>query len=299
MESNGKYSILVIDDEKTNLMALNTILSPDYTIFIAKSGQEGLKRIGIDKPDLILLDILMPEMDGFEVLKRLKESEDTRDIPVIIITSLDNEADEEKGLELGAVDYIGKPFKNAIVKARVRIHIQILHQIRTIERLGMIDGLTNIPNRRCFDDRLALEWRRALREQKPLAFMMLDMDTFKAYNDTYGHPQGDTLLRTMAQIFTATILRPLDFAARLGGEEFGILLPNTDLQAAVRIAEKIRLKVETARIPTVEGKITAATVSIGVASLVPFPQITVDEFIALADGNLYMAKEKGRNQVCY
>ena len=297
MESNGKYSILVIDDEKTNLMALNTILSPDYTIFIAKSGNEGLKRIGIDKPDLILLDILMPEMDGFEVLKRLKESEDTRDIPVIIITSLDNEADEEKGLELGAVDYIGKPFKNAIVKARVRIHIQIIRQIRTIERLSMIDGLTNIPNRRCFDKRILLEWQWALQEQKPLAFMMLDMDKFKTYNDTYGHPQGDTLLRTVADIFTAAIKRSTDLTARLGGEEFGILLPNTKLQAAALIAENIRLKVETARIPTVEEKITAATVSIEVASLVPSPEITVEEFIALADGNLYLAKEKGRNQV--
>ncbi|MDR2536116.1 MAG: diguanylate cyclase [Treponema sp.] len=297
MEDIKNYRILIIDDEKINLMILNTILAPDYTIFITKSGREGLYLAMTNKPDLILLDIIMPEMDGFQVLKALKTSENTRHIPVIVITSLDNEKDEEKGLILGAVDYIRKPLKNIIVKARVKTHIQIIQQIRISERLSMLDGLTNIPNRRCFNERISMEWGRSLRDKKPLSFIMLDIDNFKGYNDTYGHPQGDALLRTVAQIFAAIALRSTDFAARLGGEEFGVLLPDTDLNAAVQIAENIRIAVETTPIPTVEGKITAATVSAGVISTIPSQSISIEEFITIGDKNLYIAKKRGKNQV--
>jgi diguanylate cyclase (GGDEF)-like protein len=297
-ECKSKYRILVIDDEKTNLMVLNSILSPEYTIFIAKSGKEGLSRAAMDKPDLILLDILMPELNGFEVLQQLKESVDTNTIPVIIITGLEDEEHEEKGFHFGAVDYIRKPFKDAIVKARVKTHIQIIHHLRTIERLGMIDGLTNIPNRRCFNDHINMEWWRAMREQKPLSFMMMDVDEFKTYNDTYGHPQGDALLQTIAQILSAATMRSTDLAARLGGEEFGILLPNTELDAALKIAEKIRATVAATQIPTADGEITAVTISIGVVSLIPSDGITMEAFIAKADSNLYTAKKNGRNQVC-
>ncbi|MDR3334341.1 MAG: diguanylate cyclase [Treponema sp.] len=295
-----KDRVLIIDDEKTNLMMLNTILAQDYTIFIAKSGQEGLSRAGADKPDLILLDILMPGMDGFEVLRTLKAQEDTMSIPVIIISALDNENDEEQGFMLGAVDYIVKPFKNTIVKARIKTQIQILHQIRMIERMGMIDGLTDIANRRCFDDRIALEWWRAIRKQQPLSFMMMDVDHFKAYNDTYGHPQGDILLKTIAKIFTSAVMRPVDLAARIGGEEFGILLPETELAIALQIAEKIRSQVESTRIPTTDGKIiTTITLSIGVVSLIPTKALSLEEFIARADRNLYTAKKTGRNRICW
>jgi diguanylate cyclase (GGDEF)-like protein len=297
-DDKDTYRILVIDDEMSNLLILHEILSADYTIFIAKSAKEGLILATIDKPDLILLDIIMPDMDGFEVLKRLKESADMCTIPVIIITGLEDEEDEEKGFLLGAVDYIKKPFKNTLVKARVKTHIQILHQIRTIERLGMLDGLTNIPNRRCFNERIDLEWWRALREQRHLSFMMMDMDHFKEYNDTYGHPQGDALLQTLAKILTKAVMRSTDLVARLGGEEFGVLLPNTELRSALRIAEKIRAGMEAARIPTADGRITFATISIGVVSLIPTENITMDSFIAEADTNLYLAKKKGRNQVC-
>jgi diguanylate cyclase (GGDEF)-like protein len=298
MEKDGTYGILIIDDEKSNLMVLNGILAPDYTVFSAKSGQEGLKRALTDQPDLILLDIVMPGMNGFEVLRTLKESEETRHIPVIIITGLDNEDDEERGFSLGAVDYIGKPFKNAIVRARVRTHIRIINQIRTIERMGLVDGLTDIPNRRCFDDRLALEWRRALREGRPLTFLMMDLDEFKAYNDTYGHPQGDLLLRTIAKILSAAAKRPADLAARLGGEEFGVLLPETGAKAAREVAERIRAAVEAARVPATGGNLTQITVSVGVVSLVPSDKTSPEAFVAAADKNLYAAKESGRNRIC-
>jgi diguanylate cyclase (GGDEF)-like protein len=299
MENNDKFRILIIDDEKANLIVLNRLLSSQYTVFTAKSGEEGLNMVASEKPDLILLDIILPGMDGFEVLKILKDSPETRSIQVIIITGLDNELDEEKGLLLGAVDYIPKPFKNAIVLARVGTHIQIGQHIRVIERLGLIDSLTNIPNRRCFDDRLDIEWRRAIREKKPISFMMMDVDKFKNYNDTYGHPQGDTLLRTIANIFAAAARRPMDLAARLGGEEFGVLLPDTAMEGALEVAEEIRSQVEAARMPTADGStITTVTISIGIAAQVPGEESTIAAFIAQADANLYTAKETGRNRVC-
>jgi diguanylate cyclase (GGDEF)-like protein len=299
MENSAKHRVLVVDDEKSNLMVLHKILSPVYTVFTANSGEEGLLRAAEDKPDLILLDIIMPGMNGFEVLKTLKSAPDTQHIPVIIITGLDSEADEETGFLLGAVDYITKPFKNAIVIARVKTHIQIVNQIRMIERLGLVDPLTDIPNRRCFDDRMAVEWRRAIRDKQPISFMMMDVDKFKTYNDTYGHPQGDTLLRSIAKIFAAVVRRPGDMAARLGGEEFGVLLPETGLEGALEIAEEIRSQVEAARIPAADGKtITSTTISIGVVSEIPSHDSTIEDFISQADRFLYAAKEGGRNRVC-
>jgi diguanylate cyclase (GGDEF)-like protein len=298
-ENGDKYRILAVDDEKSNLMVLSGILSADYSIFTAKTGEEALSRAAEDPPDLILLDILLPGIDGFEVLRRLKASPDTRMIPVIIITGLQSDKDEERGLLLGAVDYIAKPFKNAIVIARVKTHIQIVHQFRMIERLGLIDPLTNIPNRRCFDDRMGIEWRRAVREGKRLSFLMMDVDKFKNYNDTWGHPQGDALLKAVSRIFAAAARRPGDLAARVGGEEFGVILPDADLKAAVKVAEDIRSRVERCRIPAADGKTeTHTTISIGVASLIPAPGMLVSDFISTADRRLYAAKEGGRNRIC-
>jgi diguanylate cyclase (GGDEF)-like protein len=300
MDDAGKFSILVVDDEKSNLMVLNGILSRDYTIFTAKSGEDALSRVAEDPPDLILLDIMLPGMDGFEVLKRLKSSPDTRGIPVIIITGLNSETDEEKGLLLGAVDYITKPIKNGIVIARIKTHLQIVHQIRLIERLGLVDPLTDIPNRRCFDDRMSIEWRRSVRDKKPIAFMMMDVDKFKTYNDTWGHPQGDVLLKTISRIFSSVARRPGDLSARLGGEEFGVLLPDTELEAALKVAEEIRSRVENSRIPIADGKTeTRTSISIGVVSVVPNKDMLVADFISAADKYLYAAKENGRNRICF
>jgi diguanylate cyclase (GGDEF)-like protein len=293
------HNILVVDDERTNLAALNKILSPEYNVFTAKSGKEALARVEDAPPDLILLDIVMPDMNGFDVLARLKESPQTDKIPVIFVTGLRDEEDEERGFALGAVDYITKPFKSAIVLARVRTHIQIVQQMRTIERLGLIDPLTNIANRRSFDDRVELEWRRSIRKKSPISFLMMDLDNFKRYNDTYGHPQGDALLRTVAGIFGAEAKRSSDLAVRLGGEEFGVLLPDTDLDGALDIAERIRRSVEAARIPTADGNAwTSATVSIGAVSAIPSENDALRDFIEKADENLYRAKNTGKNKVC-
>jgi diguanylate cyclase (GGDEF)-like protein len=298
MEETRRYTILIVDDEKINLLALHQILSDDYIILAAKNGHDALKVALKEVPDMILLDIIMPDINGFDVLAKLKESNITRQIPVIIITGLNSADDEIKGFSLGAVDYITKPLNSEIVRARVKRQMQIVHQMRAMEKLNLADPLTGIPNRRCFDDRMMMEWKRAVREKKSISLLMMDIDKFKTYNDTYGHPQGDALLKTVAKIFGAVVRRPADLPARLGGEEFGILLPDTNLEDALAIAEKIRSNVENLQVPTADGSvITRTTISIGVVSISPLNSSDAKDFIAKADENLYNAKNMGRNRV--
>ena len=299
MENNiERFSILIVDDEPSNLIALNKILASEYDIYMAKNGATALKLATRDKPDLILLDVVLPDQDGFEVLRQLKERDETRGIPVIFITVKANDEDEEHGFELGAVDYVKKPFRSTIIRARVNTHMQIVRQLRKNEKLGMTDPLTDIPNRRCFDERLAIEWKRAIREKKPIAFLMMDLDKFKNYNDTFGHQQGDMLLKVVSRIFVGAARRAPDLAARLGGEEFGVLLPDTTLENALLVAESIRQYIEEAHVPTADGLTwTSTTISIGAASIVPSLNDSCDDFIAKADECLYAAKAAGRNRV--
>lgn len=298
MNETTDFSILIVDDEKSNLEILSNILQPNHTVYVAKSGEMALKRAMQDCPDLILLDIIMPDMNGFEVLARLKENDATRGIPVIFITGLDNVKDEEKGFYLGAVDYITKPFHATIVKARVETHLKIVSQMRTIERFGLTDALTGLPNRRSFDTQFGIEWGHAVREKRQISLLMMDIDNFKIYNDTYGHPQGDVLLKTIAKIFTATLKRTTDLVFRWGGEEFTVLLPDTDLNGASTVAERIRTKVEAAVIPQLYGGgTTSITISLGVASATPNAESSADDFIQESDRALYAAKESGRNAV--
>jgi len=248
-------------------------------------------------PDLILLDVIMPGMSGFDVITKLKESDDTVNIPVIFITGLTDSTEEEKGFFLGAVDYIAKPFNKSIVKARVNTHIKIVDQMRTIERIGLIDPLTKILNRRGFENSFTLYWGSAIREQKQISFMIMDIDKFKNYNDTYGHNQGDTALRSFAETASNSINRANDFIARWGGEEFVIVLPNTDSEGAKEVAEHVRKNVEALIIPTEDGETTQVTVSIGISTIIPTPETDSKEFLNMADQALYKAKESGRNRV--
>jgi len=292
-----EFTILIVDDEKFNLDILGRILSSQYNILIARNGSRALELAKQNSPDLILLDIIMPDMSGFDVITQLKESSITVNIPVIFITGLTDPADEEKGFFLGAVDYIAKPFNKAIVKARVNTHIKIVDQMRTIERIGLIDSLTRISNRRGFENRFNADWGRAIREQTPVSFLLIDIDKFKNYNDTYGHHQGDTALRSFAETSMQTLSRSTDFVARWGGEEFVILLVNTDLNGAAEVAENIRKNAETMEILTEDGDITKITVSIGVNSIIPVNSTSPAEFMSKADQALYKAKESGRNRV--
>ena len=290
-----KNTILIIDDEKPNLMFLYDLLSKDYSLYAAKDGPEGIKKANELLPDLVLLDILMPGLSGYDVLTELKSSETTKDIPVIFTTGLCGNADEEKGLALGTADYITKPFSPAIVKLRVGNQMRIINQMRAIERLSMTDQLTEIANRRSFDQRLDAEWRRAIREKSPISLVMLDVDKFKLYNDTFGHQQGDVVLAKVAGILKDTLKRPADFAARWGGEEFATLLPSTNADGALLIAERIRANVEEALIPCGESMETCVTVSIGVHTHMPTQNSSINEFISKADSALYSAKDAGRN----
>jgi len=297
MNSEKENSLLIIDDEKTNLKILTHILGQEYTIYTATNGTTGIKIAKEYLPDLILLDIIMPELDGYQVLSELKQNEKTKKIPVIFITGLDSEKDEEKGLALDAADYITKPFSALIVKLRVRNQIQMINQLRTIEYMSMHDQLTKIANRRSFDERLHLEWNQAIRELTPISILMADLDKFKILNDTYGHQQGDTILQMVAKIFPRSLRRPGDFAARWGGEEFAILLPNTPLDGALDIAEKIRADVEKTDFPCTDGSTLKVTLSIGVNSQAPVQDSSIVHFLSSADKALYAAKQAGRNRV--
>ncbi|MCL1940861.1 MAG: diguanylate cyclase [Synergistaceae bacterium] len=292
-------SILIVDDETANHIFLTHILSPEYTVYAAKDGESAIKKALEVSPDLILLDIIMPGISGYEVLAALKKHEETRDIPVIFITGLSSSEDEEKGLAFDVVvDYISKPFSAGIVKLRVRNQIKIINQIRTINLLSSTDQLTNMPNRRSFDNQLNRDWRRMVREKSQISIMLLDVDKFKVYNDTYGHQQGDVLLQEVAKILVQSAGRSSDFAARWGGEEFIILLPNTDSNGALDVAERIRTTIERATIPCADGSPTNVTVSIGINTLMPEQNSSVVDFIAQADKALYTAKETGRNRIC-
>ncbi|MCL2201638.1 MAG: diguanylate cyclase [Oscillospiraceae bacterium] len=292
-----EFTVLITDDEKHNLDILGQILSPLYNLLVAKTGSRCIELAEEHRPDLILLDVLMPDITGFETIEALKASEITRSIPVIFITGLSGVKDEEKGFSLGAVDYIAKPFSKSIVKARVSTHLKIVSQMRTIESIGMIDPLTEISNRRGFDNRLLAEWGRAIREQTSISVLMLDVDHFKNYNDTYGHQQGDQALKLVASVCHDAVMRPFDIAARWGGEEFIVLLPCTDDKGAEMVAEKIRKTIEASVITTEDGQETGITASIGLYSVIPQVGSDTSEFINKADRALYKAKESGRNRV--
>ena len=298
MEATGKNSLLIVDDDKFNLRMLSNILQPQYDVYTASSGKAAIEMAEELLPDLILLDIIMPEMDGYQVLKALKSNEATARIPVIFITGLSAGDGEKTGLELGAVDYINKPFNDEIVRLRVNQQMKIINQMRIIEKLSLIDHQTGLPNRRNFEDRLCTEWRRAIRNKGQISLLVIDIDHFKGYNDAFGHPQGDVALRAVAQIISGSLNRGTDFAARWGGEEFVVLLPDTDIDGALKVGEFIRSGVEAEDIFKSDGALTKLTLCVGANSCKPTLKCSLDEFIHKADEALYIAKNSGRNKVC-
>ncbi|MGN7614567.1 diguanylate cyclase, partial [Magnetococcales bacterium HHB-1] len=239
--TNQRARVLIVDDERFNINVLVDLLSPDYETMIAKSGEQALKRVqSKSPPDLILLDIMMPEMDGYEVCRRLKSDPATGNIPIIFVTAMDRTGDEELGLELGAIDYITKPISPSLVKLRVRNHIKLKKQSDILRNIATLDGLTSIPNRRRFDERLDLEWRRASRSGESLTLILMDIDYFKPYNDNYGHAQGDECLKTVASALSKTVTRAADMVARYGGEEFVSLLPGLNGSESLMMGERLR-----------------------------------------------------------
>lgn len=295
-----RHLILVVDDERFNLNVLSDLLRPEYTVVLAKNGRQALERAISQQPDLILLDIMMPEVNGYDVIRQLKNNNETKDIPIIFITALNDVEEEEKGLELGAVDYIAKPFHPAIVRARVKTHLRIVRQRKLLESIALLDGLTEMPNRRSFKERYSQEWKRATRDKSSLSLAVLDVDFFKQYNDHYGHAKGDEVLQKVSRVCMSSLKRPADFAARIGGEEFVIILPNTTASGAKEVCENLRSAVEALDIEHCGSLAhSVLTVSIGGASLVPDPAFDGPYLIEIADHMLYRAKKEGKNCICW
>lgn len=292
-------TILCIDDDRDILNLLEKILAgAGYTVITAANGRQGISEALIRKPDLILLDIVMPGMDGYEVCKKIKDKEETKNIPVIFITAKKEDEDEAKGLKIGAVDYIRKPFYPPIVKSRVRTQLDLKLKTDMLEKLVSIDGLTNIYNRRKFDETLKLEWKRAMRNKLPLSLIMSDIDHFKGYNDHYGHTAGDDCLRRVSQGLKNLLQRPADLLARYGGEEFAVILPETDYKGAIYISAILLKGIEDLNISYPHSPIVGhVTISIGIATSIPGKNCNTPlQLIEAADSMLYVAKQNGRNQ---
>jgi len=273
--------ILIVDDELLNRKLLADILRDDYRVILAKNGAQAIEKINKHQPDLILLDIIMPGENGYQVLVTLKSNPQTQDIPVVFISALDTDRDEEKGLVLGATDYISKPFRKSLVKARIDNHMRMVSQRKLLEELANLDGLTNVDNRRCLEQNLDEEWRRAQRNQQPLSLAMLDVDQ-------------------VARAMRAQIKRPGDKIARYGGEEFVILLPETTQQDAERIMDKLRQAIIDLKIPHDYSEAGPyLSVSIGGATLMPNEHEEPITLLNKADVSLYRAKHLGRNRVIW
>lgn len=288
--------LLVVDDQRINLQVVNDIFKADHEVCVATSGAEALEFCQQRLPDLILLDVVMPGMDGHEVCRRLKADALTRDIPVIFITARDNVNDELQGLGEGAVDFIGKPLVPEIVRARVRTHLTLKYQSEFLHSLAFIDGLTGIANRRNFDETLEAEWRRCQRANQPLALLMIDIDYFKHYNDHYGHQAGDECLRAVAAALRSRMARSHDLVARYGGEEFACILPSTPLEGAQTKAEELRQLICDLALPHAYSTTAPhVTISIGVAVTQPDATQQPEALLASADAQLYLAKLHGRN----
>ncbi len=290
--------VLIVDDQPLNLVFATAELESVCHPLQARGGEEALELARREHPDLILLDVRMPGMDGFEVCRRLKQDPDTADITVIFLTVLDEETDEEYGLNLGAIDYINKPFSPALLRARVRNHLLMQHQRRQLERNAQIDGITGIANRRGFDRNLQVQWLDHQASAAPLALLLIDIDFFKELNDRCGHQRGDDTLKQVAEVIAGQMRSDDHLATRYGGDEFACILPHTDTQEAQLVGEQIREAVLALRMPHPGSPVSPwVTVSIGVSSFVPDDGESSSTLVTLADQSLYQAKANGRNNV--
>ena len=289
--------ILIIDDTASNINLLSVMLRADYDIEGAQSGATAFEMIAQHgAPDLVLLDVHMPGMDGYEVCRRLKADAKTKNIPIIFLTAVNSPIDEELGLRLGAMDFITKPFKTAILRARVQNLINLKSKIDLLESLVMLDGLTGIANRRRFDEAFKAEWGRSVRGAHRIALIMADIDHFKLYNDHYGHGSGDSCLKKVATKLAGLANRPSDLVARYGGEEFVMLLPETDSDGANLIAERCRSGVESLHLAHGHSEVSPwVTISVGFFSILPDKHISASMVLKRADEMLFSAKKTGRN----
>jgi diguanylate cyclase (GGDEF)-like protein len=318
---NKSSLILIVDNEPFIRMQLRLSLEQEgYQIIEAENGREALTVFEQQNPDIVLLDALMPEMDGFECCTQLQLLPNGQATPILMITGLDDQESVDHAFDVGAADYVTKPVHWAVLRQRVRRLIQqsqlqqqqtrLQQQLeaanRDLQRLASMDGLTQVANRRCFDESLDQEYRRMRRSQfcapgadpVSLSLILCDIDHFKLYNDTYGHPAGDLCLQQVAQTISSVVNRPMDLVARYGGEEFVILLPETDAIGATHVAEQICTQVRLLTIPHLRSLQGHITISAGAATVNPCIETRMTKLISIADQALYQAKQEGRDRFC-
>ncbi len=292
-----KGRILIVDDAMENVQILHQALQDEHDVLFAMNGAKAIHIAQNQLPDLILLDAMMPDMDGYAVCAALRTSAATRDIPIIFVTALKSPEDETRALDAGAADFISKPVNTAVVRARVRTQLTVKRQSDALRALTLTDGLTGVANRRAFDERLETEWRRCARARVPLALLLVDIDHFKNFNDAYGHQAGDACLQKCAAAMRSAALRPQDLVARYGGEEFAILLPHEDIAGAETVAQRVMAGIAQLSIPHERSSSGPhITVSMGVTSLTPVESVEAASIIKSADALLYEAKAAGRNR---
>jgi diguanylate cyclase (GGDEF)-like protein len=297
--THGRPKLLVVDDQPINIQVMYRCFAGDYQVFMATNGEQALAICKSNPPDLILLDVVMPGVDGFEVCKRLKADASTSHIPVIFVTAHTDPAQETHGLSLGAVDFIAKPINPDVVRARVKTQLTLKFQSDLLRKLVFLDGLTGVFNRRYFDQQLSTEWARAARNNTPLSLILLDVDFFKLFNDRYGHQAGDDALRVISNALKSCLRRPADLVARYGGEEFACVLPETSFEDALAIAKDLEAHIRALAIPHLSSTAdSVVTISVGLATRTGNSDGEVSSLIGLADNLLYEAKQTGRARVC-
>ncbi|MBI5640743.1 MAG: diguanylate cyclase [Nitrospirae bacterium] len=303
-----KARVLLVEDDPLQADVTKEILQNNgYDVLWAQDGVSAIKTVKTERPDIVLLDVILPGLDGYEVCRWLKMEESTKGIPVIMLTVKKELSDKISGLQIGADDYLPKPYNELELNARIYASLrtkalqdelrmknrQLEELLGKVEHMAITDALTGLYNRRRFHDVLTKEFERARRYATPFSLVMLDVDHFKKVNDTYGHHVGDVVLKEVANIIPQSI-REVDTAARYGGEEFMIILPNTEKERAVHVAERMR---ESIAVNTFQGVGCPVTVSIGLCGLPDDILDNEDRLLLCADFAMYRAKQNGRNRV--
>lgn len=298
--SSGPARVVILDDDPATVSIVSRALGVECALEVAAHPVEVLALRGAaSPPDLILLDIEMPEANGIEICRALKSDPTTRDIPVIIVTSHTDEADEREGLRAGAIDYVTKPISPELLRIRVRNHVMLHRLLLQWRDEAMIDPLTGLANRRRFEAELATELARGQREGAPTSLLMIDVDHFRRFNNSFGHPGGDVCLQEVSRVISSVLRRPADLAGRWGGEEFVVMLPGTDLPGARTVAQALLAAVRRIRISFGDeheglSVIASVTVSVGIAAA-DDSDSSVSDLVERADQALYWAKSGGRD----
>ena len=290
-----KARILIVDDEPINIHVLSNALNDTYNLFAVTSGREAIAFCMTHAPDLVLMDMDMPDINGVEACKTLKEKSETHDIPIVFVTGHGDSDAEDKCWEAGGVDFLTKPVNANTLNHRIKSHLALKELTDELRRIAYQDGLTQVSNRRYFDEYLLRQQKLSQRSGSFFALLMFDIDFFKSYNDHYGHLAGDDCLRLVAKVLKQSVERPGDFVARFGGEEFAVVLPETDIAGAILVATKLLANVRELGIKHKGSPFGVVTGSIGIAAS-DGSKKTLQELIDTADRRLYVAKTSGRDQ---